>query len=123
MKKLLVINFLITLLALKNIFNWIYGKYGQTTRNLARNTERTRIKIKKLKCDIKFLLTCKRNKLVPTFAKPKIAIRIKREVRRRIANTIIEAELVNKHNKLKELNKVDKQNVFKLRNTVGFVTF
>ena len=113
MKKLLVINFLISILALKNIFNWIYGKYGQTTRNLARNTERTRIKIRKLKCDIKFLLTCKRNNLIPTFAKPKISVRVKKEVRRRIARTIIDAELVNKHNRLKELKKEDKKNVSK----------
>ena len=65
--KLLVINFLIKLYALRNIFDLLIGKYGQSTVTVTRNLERTRIKIAKLKSDLKFLLTCKKHKLTPVF--------------------------------------------------------
>ena len=83
MKKLLVITFLIKLLALKNIFDFICGKYGQATLKLARETERTRLKIRKLKADIKFLLVCKRNGLIPKFARPKFAVKMDRKTKKR----------------------------------------
>ena len=76
MEKLLVILFLIKLYALKNIFNIIGGKHGQNSLTMARNMERTRIKIAKVKADIKFLLVCKRNNLRPTFARPKFAVNL-----------------------------------------------
>ena len=85
MYKLLVILFLIKLYALKNIYDYIYGKYGQSRRTLARNTERNRMKIRKLKSDIKFLTTCKKNNLIPTFAKPRLTIKSNIQVKRRVA--------------------------------------
>ena len=81
MKKLLVILFLINLYALKNIFDIITGKYGQTQLKNARNMERIRIKIAKVKSDLKFLLTCKRNNLRPIFARPKISIKMNMKIR------------------------------------------
>ena len=53
--KLLVILFLIKLYARKNIFNVIHGKYGQNTTKLSRNNEQKRLKMEKIKQDIKFL--------------------------------------------------------------------
>ena len=93
MKKLLVITFLIKLLALKNIFDFICGKYGQATLKLARETERTRLKIRRLKADIKFLLVCKRNGLIPNFARPKFAVKMEKKTKKRIEQTIVDTEL------------------------------
>ena len=121
MKKLLVILFLINLYALKNIFNIISGKYGQTELNNARNMERIRIKIAKAKADLRFLLTCKRNSLRPTFARPKISIKIDRKMLQKITRTIIDAEITNKHKRLRELKNKAKEEANKLRGSLGFV--
>ena len=123
MKKLLVINFLIKLIALKDIFNQICGKYGQATLKLARNTEQTRIKIRKLKDDIKFLLVCKRNELLPKFARPKFATKMDWKTRKRIGRTIIDAELKNKHQRMKELKRKERENLNELRITLGYISY
>ena len=85
--------------------------------------EQKRIKIRKIKYDIKFLQTCKRNNLSPTFAKPKFSIKMNFKTRKRIAKMIIEAELTNKHKRLKELKKEVTQDLIELKATLGFVTY
>ena len=55
--------------------------------------------------NIKFLQTCKRNNLAPTFAKPKYAVKLNLKTRKRITKMIIEAELTNKHKELTELQR------------------
>ena len=119
--KLLVINFLIKLYALRNIFEAICGKYGQSTLTISRNMERSRIKIAKLKCDLKFLLTCKKHNLCPTFARPKISVKLEKRIRKKITKTIIEAEITNKHKRLKELKKKEKGELKALEEKLGFV--
>ena len=121
MEKLLVILFLIKLYALKNIFNVISGKYGQSSLSTARNMERNRIKIAKVKSDIKFLLTCKRNNLRPTFARPKFAVKLDHRIVNRITKSIIEAELMNKYRKLKHLKREAKENLVELQSSLGYV--
>ena len=69
MKKLLVILFLFKLYAQTNVFDLISGKYGRHYTKTARLVETIRTKIAKLKLDIKFIISCKRDKLIPTFAK------------------------------------------------------
>ena len=105
MKQLLVILFLIKLYAQKyrNLFKYIQEKYGQQIVSKIRAIERYRRKITKLKCDIKFILTCKNNNLTPVFAKPKLSINVDRRTRQKITRTILEAELKNKHKKLRNL--------------------
>ena len=41
---------------------------------LARKIENEGVEIAKIKCDIKFLLYCKKNNLAPIFTSPKFAI-------------------------------------------------
>ena len=123
MHKLLVINFLIILYALKNIVNIIFGKYGKSLVTLSRNMERTRLKIAKLKSDIKFLLTCKRNNLNPTFTKPKISKRMGEGIQRKITKTIIETEVVNKHKQLKYLKRESGEHQMELQSSLGYVVF
>ena len=74
-------------------------KYGQNTIKLARLIEKQRSKLSKLKCDIDYLLQCKRHNLIPTFARPKIAIQISNYLRNKVSKQILEAELTNKHRK------------------------
>ena len=50
-------------------------KYGQNIIKLARIIEKQRTKLSKLKCDTDYLLQCKRRSVIPTFARPKIAIK------------------------------------------------
>ena len=109
MEKLLVILFLIKLYALKDLFSIINGKYGQSTLSIARKMEQTRIRIAKVKSDIKFLLTCRKNNLRPTFARPKIAVKLDKKILTRITKSIVEAELRNKHQRLKFLKKEAKK--------------
>ena len=103
MKKLLVILFLFKLYAQKNVFNLIRGKYGQHYTKTARLVETIRTKIAKLKLDIKFIITCKRDKLIPTFAKPKIVVKLNFRTRWKITQAILDAELQNKYNQKKKL--------------------
>ena len=123
MKKLLVINFLIKLYARKNIFNIIKEKYGQAQLNLARCIERNRTKARKIKCDIKYLTTCKKNKLLPTFAKTKLSVKVNYRIKMKIARTIIEAELNNKHRKLNFIRRELVHKVNQLRNSIGYISF
>ena len=123
MYKLLVILFIIKIHALRNIYNHIAGKYGADTLKLTRETERIRIKIRKMKSDIKFLTTCRRNKLIPTFARPKFAIKTSIQVKRKIAMALIDAEMITKHKKLKDCKRTLKEQSMKLRETLGCVTY
>ena len=102
-KTLLIITFLIKLYAHKNIFQFITEKYGQDTTTLSRSIEKKRTKLKKISSDLRFLTTCKRNKLIPTFAKPKISINVNYSVKWKIATTIIDAEMRNKQRKQNRL--------------------
>ncbi len=43
-----------------------------------RNYERLLRRQAKLRCDLSFLLTCKKEKLTPNFAKPKLSIKTKK---------------------------------------------
>ena len=73
-----------------------------------------------MKGDIKFLLICKRNNLRPTFARPKITVKLDTKLRKKITQSIIEAEITNKHKRLKDLKKEAKEDLQKLRATLDF---
>ena len=121
--KLLVINFLIKLLAQTQLFKYITEKYGQHTTKLSRQIEKTRTKLEKIKCDIRFLTTCKRNKLTPVFAKPKISIKMKANIRWKIAETIIDTEIKNQRRKESRLKNEIWQSMEELKSMIGFITF
>ena len=65
--KLLVILFLLRLYARINIFKLIEEKYGRIGIEVAKSIEIYRTNFSRIKCDIDFLFTCKRNNLIPTF--------------------------------------------------------
>ena len=122
-KELLVIKFLMKLRARIPIFKYITEKYGQQTIDLTRSIERKRTKLKKIKCDLTFLATCKRNKLIPTVAKPKISIAINPATRWKLASTIIDAELKNQQRKQGRLMKELSQETTELKNSIGHISF
>ena len=121
--KLLVILFLVRLFARINIFKLIEEKYGCIGIEAARSIEIYRTKLSKIKCGIDFLLTCKRNNLIPTFTRTKSAIKVSFQLRNKISRQIIDAEQKNEPQKKKILlNKIKKRQE-ELKSRVGYVTY
>ena len=68
-------------------------------------------------------MTCKRNNLIPTFARTKLAVKFSFQLRNKISQQIIDAELKNKYRKKKILlNKIKKRQE-ELESRVGYVTY
>ena len=72
---------------------------------LARKIEKQRVKIAKVKCDIGFMLYCKKIKLATIFTRPKFAIRVSNYLRNKISPQILETEVRNQHVKKKKLTR------------------
>ena len=124
-KTLLIITFIIRLYAHKNIFQYITEKHGQDTTTLSRSIEKKRTKLKRIKSDLNFLITCKRNKLIPTFAKPKISIKTNYALRWNIWNiaiAIIDAEIRNKQRKQSRLKKEAVLETNRLKSQIGYIS-
>ena len=109
--ELLVILFLYKLYAHINIFKHIEEKYGQSEIKLARIIQKQHTKITKIRYDINYLLHCKRNGLIPHFARPKFAVKINKYLRDKIGRQILDAEIRNKHRKKKTLLQQVKNNI------------
>ena len=103
MKKLLVLIFCIKFYAQANIYHIIREKNGHEALLLTRRYERLCVKLEKLNSDIKFLLACKREKLIPTFSRPKLSIYANQKIKAKISTLIVEVELRNKHQLRKKL--------------------
>ena len=119
---LLVIIFIIKLLA-QNCFKIIRGKYGQNTLKNARKWEKLTLRLEKINCDLKFLLQCRRENIIPKFAKPKLNIYASYRLKQKIAKTIIDAEITNKHQQKKKARTELKQLSTKLKEGLAFATY
>ena len=71
---LLVFTFLIKIFSRKPIFTHIKEQYGNEALRQCRGYEREVIRYEKLRYDLRFLLVCKKEGLLPTFARPKLSI-------------------------------------------------
>ena len=100
---LLVIGFLIKIWSQKPIYTYIREKIGTETLRQCRVFEKTVLRYEKLLLDLKFLLTCKKESLVPVFAKPKLSIKENPRLRKKIAQIIIKTEIKRKHGKKNEV--------------------
>ena len=110
-----MIHFLLVLFYLKFLFT--------LSQYVARSIEKYRTKLSKINCYIDFLLTCKRNNLIPTFAQTKLAVKVTFQLCNKISRKIIDAELNNKHRKKKIiLNKIKKREE-ELKSRVGYATY
>ena len=119
---LLPIIFAIKLLS-KNAFNYIRRKHGSTTVRQWRSFERLNYRYDKLRCDLRFLLTCKKEKLVPVFAQPKISIKADQKLKNDIARLIIKTEINNKHIAKKNLKAELRKTSDELKGSSSFVLF
>ena len=119
---LLVIIFIIKFLA-RNVFNIIRVKYGLESLRTARKWEKLNLPHEKINCDLKFLLRCKRDNIIPKFAQPKLSIYASYKIKRKIAKTIIEAEITNKHREKKKVRTELKDLSSKLKEEIGNISY
>ena len=109
--------FTIKLYARINIFNVIKKKHGQEMLKITRNLEELITKHRKIRLDIDFIIKCKREGLIPTFASVKLAIRHSAQrLRRNIARKIMESELQHKHIEKRKIKNKILETTLKLRN-------
>ena len=90
---------------------------------MARSIEMYRTKLCKIKCYINFLLLCKRNNLILTFARKKLVVKVSYQLRNKISRQIKDAELENKLRKKKILFNEIKKREEKLKSSVGYVIY
>ena len=72
MFKLLVILFTIKLYARNDIFKYIKKKHEQDIITVIRSLEKLQTKFMKVSADIRYMKTCKKERLIPTFARVKV---------------------------------------------------
>ena len=94
-----VILFAIKLLA-QLLFKHIERKHGRQILQNVRILERLKGKWCKINKDIKFIKLCKKEHLIPTFAKVKLAIKSGNvKLQRKLPRIIMETEMQQKHRK------------------------
>ena len=106
MIKLLVTLFIIKLYARDNVFKHIKKKHEHNLIKAVRDFEQKKAKSEKLVADIAFIKLCKKEQLIPSFAKVNVSIRNGTDkVKRKIARLMMETELKNKHREKRKLRK------------------
>ena len=95
--RILSLTFIIKILS-QSIFKYSREKYGAPNLRLCRGYERLITRFEKNRLDIKFLLKCKQEGIIPKFARPKLSLQEKNtNLTRRIATLIVKAELKRKY--------------------------
>ena len=106
MFKLLVILFTIKLYAQKGIFKYIKKKHGQDIITVIQSLEKLQAKFLKVSADIRYIKTCKKEQLIPRFARVNVSLKdVSFNLRKKIATLIMEAEIKNKHSEKRKLRK------------------
>ena len=117
---LLVLGFLYKILS-RRMYTYIGKKHGTETLRLCRGFERLNCRLEKTKLDLRFLLTCKREGLIPNFAKPKVSINGGDRLSKKIAKLILSTELKNKHKIKNDLKKKIEENSRRIREKTSFL--
>ena len=98
--------FIIKLLAQINIFKYIERKHGQNIRKLVRRYEDLRTKITRIEADIRYINICKKEKLIPTFARTNLSIKHGTyRLKQKIAMMILTTELRYKHHRKRAIRR------------------
>ena len=98
--------FIIKLYARDNVFKHIKKKHEHNLIKALRDFEQKKAKFEKLVADIAFIKLCKKEQLIPSFAKVNVSIRNGTDkVKRKIARLMMETELKNKHREKRKLRK------------------
>ena len=120
---LLVLHFVIKIFSRKNLYTHIREKHGNETLRQCRGLEKATLKYEKLCYDLRFLLVCKKERLVPTFAKPKLSITVNDKIRKDVALLLIKAEIKNKHRLKNQLRQEIKRHNENIRRSTSFLLF
>ena len=81
-------------------------------------------KLMKVEADIRFIKSCKKDNLIPTFAKVNLSIKSGNwKIHLRIARTIMETEIQNKHREKKKLKKEIASISIQLKSTLGLFLY
>ena len=120
---LLVLTFVIKIFSRKPLFSYIREQHGIETLRQCRGLEKDFLRYEKVCADLQFLLTCKKEGLVPVFAKPKLNIAADRRIRKEVASLLIKTELRNKHKLKKEIKKALRDRTQIIREETSFLLF
>ena len=105
-KMLLVILFAIKILSQVNIFKHIERKHRRQILKNVRALERLKGKWYKINKDIKFIKLCKKEYLIPTFAKVKLSIKSgNAKIQQKLAQIIMETVMQQKKSRKKKNKK------------------
>ena len=101
-----MIIFTITLHVRNNIFKHIKKKHGHDLIKVVRDIEQKKIKFEKLVPDIAFIKLCRKEQIIPTFAKINVSIQNGTyKLKRKNDRFVMETELQNKHREKRKLRK------------------
>ena len=104
MIKLLVILFIIKLYPRSNILKHIKKNHGKDLVKVVRDFEQKNTKFEKLDADIAFIKLCKKEQLIPKFAKVSVSLRNGTyKLKRKITRLVMETKLQNKHREKRKL--------------------
>ena len=124
MFSLLVILFIIKLYDRMNTFKYINKKHGQNVMKIVRTYESLKIKLMEVEAVIQFIKSCKKDKLIPTFAKLKLAIKSSTwKLHLRIAQIIMETEMQNKYREKKNSKKEIASTSTQLKSILGLFLY
>ena len=91
---------------------------------IVRTYESLKTKLMKVEANIRFIKFCKKDNLIPTFAKVNLSIKSGNwKIHLRIARTIMETEIQNKHREKKKLKQEIASISIQLKSTLGFKFF
>ena len=124
MFNLLILVFINKLYARITVFKFIKKKYGQDVITAVRNDEKVKTKCMKAAQEIKLIKSCKKEHLVPTFAKVNLSIKSgSYELNFKISKLIMQTELDNKDHVKRKLRKKTRYIGIKLKPTSGLILF
>ena len=122
MFKLLIILFIMKLYAQNDIFKRIKKKHGQDVITVIRSLEKLQTKYGKVVADIKYIKTCKKERLIPTFAKVNISLKnATHKLRQKISLLVMNTELENKHSENRKLKKEIKKICIELKRNFSLI--
>ena len=102
----------------------IKKKHGQELIRTARKLEDLVNKYTKVQLDINFIKTCKKENLIPTFAKVNIAIKHgTQKLKTKIARAVMETEIQNKHIQKRKIKKAIRDTKIKLKSSLTLIIY
>ena len=112
------------LIAQINIFKYVRQKHGQSAFKIVTTLEQVKRRYAKVNEDINFIKICKKDDLLPKFAKIRLAIRSgSMKLKRKIARFIMEAELQSKHLERWKLKREMIKICHQMKEDVGLILF